>query len=258
MGDDDGAVFGQDATFLRATARLERGTRGAGQTAMPSTREQDVLRDLAWLARRGALVHGGDVEAWLRSEGADSGRLVHEGRKLRRAMPNDGLVSACTVGALVAGVALTLNVANLVGQGRPSIVGILVIVAEAMVLAATAWASVRLQKSRDALRSRLAWVEATERERQRMACEVVEVGDDGILVRTLRDGAATARLIPIGSVTSCETWTEGEKGRHMTFAVVTDDGARTLFKWIPTAGGAADTFERFAKRVQASRARPRR
>ena len=91
-----------------------------------------------------------------------------------------------------------------------------------------------------------------------MACEVVEVRDDGLVVRALRDGAATARSIPMGSVTSCETWTEGAEGRHVTIAVTTNDGTRTLFRWVPAAGEAPDVFERFAKRVEASRARRRR
>ena len=257
MADDGGLISGRSATIPRGTAGPARGPGDVGRTATPSTREQDVLRDLARRERRNALVYGSDVEAWLRSEGADSGRLAHEGRKLRRAMPNGGLVAVCTAGALVAGVAVALSVIDLVGQGRPGVVGILVIAIESAVLAAAGGASVRLQGVRNALQTRLAWIDATERERRRMACEVVEVGDDGILVRALRNGTATARLIPIDTIASCEASTEDEEGRHATFAVVTDDGTRTLFRWIATAGGAADAFERLARRSEVSRARRR-
>ena len=255
MGDDDGVVCGRSATIPRGTAAPAEGPGRAGRTATPSTREQDVLRDLARRRRRDALVYGSDVEAWLRSEGADSGRLAHEGRKLRRAMPNGGLVAACTAGALVAGVAVALSVIDLVGRDRPGLMGILVIALEAAVLAAAGGASVRLTGVRDAARRRLAWIDATERERQRLACEVVEVGDDGLLVRALRDGTATARLIPIDTIASCEASIEDD--RHATFAVVTHDGKRTLFRWIATAGGAADAFERLARRSEMPRARRR-
>ena len=211
-----------------------------------------MLRDLIRRERRAALVYGSDVEAWLRSEGADSGRLQHEERKLRRTIPGGGLVAAWTAAALVAGVALVLSVINLFGQGWPGIVGCLVIAAEAAALAVTAWVSVRLQDRRRALLGRLAWVEATERERQRMACEVVEVGGDGLTVHVLRDGAARARPIPIALVTSCEVQAEGADGRHVTVTVVTRDGARTSFRWIPTAGGVTEAFEQFAGRAGAS------
>ena len=253
MEDGDDGIREGSATFPRGPAGSARSPRKAGWMTPPSTREQDVLRDLARRHQRDALVYGSDVEAWLRGEGADSGRLAHEGRKLRRAMPNGSLNAACTAGAIVAGVALALGVADLVGQGWPGIAACLVIAAEAAALAVTAAASVRLRASRDTLRSRLAWIDATERERRRMACEVMEVRDDGILVRTLRDGSATARLIPMASLASCEVLAERGDGLHATFAVVTVDGTRTLFKWIPLSGGAANVFERFAKRVEASR-----